>query len=339
MPRFIHLRVHSAYSLLEGAIPMKALPGLVAGQGFPAVAVTDTNNLFGALELSEGAAKAGVQPIIGLQLAIAYLEAEPGKKPPEPAPVALYAQDEAGYRNLMALSSAAYLETDTTRTPRVALDRLAQHAEGVICLTGGPRGPLGHLIANGRDARPLARRLAEIFPSRLYVEIQRHGTGGRPRTEAEDATEPGLVRLAYELDLPLVGTCEVFYASPDMHDAHDAFRCIGQGAYVNQSDRDRLTPEHWLKSESEMVALFADMPEAAGNTLEIAMRCAYRPRTRGPILPRFAKDEVDELRAQAREGLAARLAVIPHAAPAEEYEKRLDFELDVIESMGFPATS
>ncbi|HET7409728.1 MAG TPA: DNA polymerase III subunit alpha, partial [Paracoccaceae bacterium] len=336
MPRFIHLRLHSACSLLEGAIPMKALPGLVAGKGFPAVAVTDSNNLFGALEFSEGAAKAGLQPIIGLQLALTYLEAEPGKKAPEPAPLALYAQTQAGYRNLMALSSAAYLETDTSRTPQVGLDRLAEHAEGVICLTGGPRGPVGQLIANGRDAGPLAQRLSAIFPRRLYVEIQRHGTDGRPRTDLEDATEPGLVRLAHALDLPLVATNEVYYATPDMHEAHDAFRCIGQGAYLNQSDRDRLTPEHYLKSEAEMVERFKDLPEAIENTVEIAMRCAFRPRTHAPILPRFADDEVEELRRQAREGLAARLAVIPHAAPVEDYEKRLEFELGVIESMGFP---
>ena len=336
MPRFIHLRIHSAYSLLEGAIPMKVLPGLVAKAGFPAVAVTDTNNLFGALEFSEGAAKAGLQPIIGLQLALAYLPHEPGKRLPEPAPLALYAQNEAGYRNLMALSTAAHMETDAARTPQVGLDRLAEHAEGLICLTGGPRGPLGQLIAGGRTAEPLARRLADLFPDRLYVEIQRHGTGGRPRTELEDATEPGLVGLAYELDLPLVASNEVFYATPGMAEAHDALRCIGQGAYLNQADRDRLTPEHYLKSEEEMVARFADLPEAVENTVEIAMRCACRPRVRGPILPRFANDEVDELRAQAREGLAARLAVIAHAAPIEAYRERLDFELGVIEAMGFP---
>ncbi len=334
--RFIHLRVHSAYSLLEGAIRMKALPGLVAGAGFPAVAVTDTNNLFGALEFSEGAAKVGVQPIAGLQLALAHLPVEPGKRPPEPAPIALYAQDEAGYRNLMALSTAAHMETDLSRTPQVGIDRLAEHAGGLICLTGGPRGPLGQLVAAGRAAEPLARRLSELFPDRLYVEIQRHGTEGRLRTDAEDATEPELVGLAYDLDLPLVATCEVFYATPDMHDAHDAFRCIGQGAYLNQASRDRLTPEHWLKPEDEMVARFADLPEALENTVEIAMRCAFRPRVHDPILPRFAEDEVDELRAQARQGLAARLAVIPHAAPVEEYERRLDFELGVIEAMGFP---
>ena len=336
MPRFIHLRVHSAYSLLEGAIPMKALPGLVAGQGFPAVAVTDTNNLFGALEFSEGAARAGVQPIIGLQLALAHLPAEAGKKPAEPAPLALYAQNEAGYRNLMALSTAAYMETDLSRTPQVGLDRLARHAEGVICLTGGPRGPLGQLIAAGRPSEPLARSLAELFPSRLYVEIQRHGTDGRLRTAQEEATEPGLVGLAYDLDLPLVGTAEVFYAAPEMHDAHDAFRCIGQGAYLNQPHRVRLTPEHWLKPEADMVARFADLPEALENTVEVAMRCAFRPRVHDPILPCFAEDEVDELRRQARAGLAARLAIIPHAAPVEEYEGRLDFELGVIEAMGFP---
>src|SRR5690625_4890651 len=336
MPRFIHLRLHSAYSLLEGAIPMQALPGLVAEHGFPAVAVTDTNNLFGALEFSEGAAKAGLQPIIGLQLALDFLVAEPGARAPEPAPIALYAQNETGYRNLMALSSAAYLETDSSRTPQVGLDRLAEHSEGVICLTGGPRGPLGRLIEAGRDARRLAEELARIFPDRLYVEFQRHGTDGRPRTDLEDATEPGLVHLAYALDLPLVGTAAVYYATPDMHDAHDALRCIGQSAYVNQADRERLTPEHYLKSEAQMVALFTDMPEALASTVEIAMRCAYRPRTHAPILPRFADDEVDERGRQARQAKAARLEVIPHAAPVEEYEKRLEFELGVIESMGFP---
>ncbi|HLS19567.1 MAG TPA: DNA polymerase III subunit alpha, partial [Paracoccaceae bacterium] len=336
MPRFIHLRLHSAYSLLEGAIAMGALPGLVAEQGFPAVAITDTNNLFGALEFSEGAARIGLQPIIGLQLALDFIVPEPGARAPEPAPLALYAQNETGYKNLMALSSAAYLETDSSRTPQVGLDRLAEHSEGVICLTGGPRGPLGRLIEAGRDAEPLTRQLADIFSDRLYVEIQRHGTGGRKRTDLEDATEPGLVQLAYALDLPLVATADVYYATPDMHDAHDALRCIGQSAYVNQADREQLTPEHYLKSEAQMVELFADLPEALANTVEIAMRCAYRPRTHAPILPRFADDEVEELRAQSRAGLAARLEVIPHAAPVEEYEKRLEFELGVIESMGFP---
>ncbi len=337
-PRFIHLRVHSAYSLREGAIPMKKLPGLVAGHGFPAVAVADTNAMFGALEFSEGAVKAGVQPIIGVQLALGFVEVEQGARAPDPAPIALYAQNETGYLNLMALTSDLYLQGETSHLPQVRLADLEAHTEGVICLTGGAKGPLGCLIAEGKTgaASDLATDLARIFPDRLYVEIQRHGTDGRLRTEMEEATEPGLVEIAYAKDLPLVATNDVYYDKPAMAEAHDAFLCIGQRRYVNEAGRERLTPEHYLKTEAEMVVRFKDLPEAIENTVEIARRCAYRPRTRKEILPKFADDEVEELRRQSREGLAARLAVIPHAAPVEDYEKRLEFELDVIEGMGFP---
>ena len=140
---------------------------------------------------------------------------------------------------------------------------------------------------------------------------------GAPRTPAEEATEPGLVGLAYDLDLPLVATNDVHFPTRDLYDAHDALLCIADGAYVDQQEpRRRLTPEHCFKSQDEMVALFADLPEAIENTVEIARRCAFRPKKRKPILPRFAEDEVEELRRQARAGLDARLAVIPHAAPS-----------------------
>ncbi len=337
-PRFIHLRVHSAYSLKEGAIHVKKLAGLCEKLGFPAVGIADTNNLFGALEFSESAVKAGVQPVMGLQLALAYAEAAPGERPVDPAPVALYAQDETGWQNLMALSTAAFLETDTSQLPHVSLDRLAARSAGLICLTGGADGPLGrHLRANRQGAaEALARRMAEMFPGRLYVELQRHGTEGRLRTAPEEAAEPGLIDIAYAQDLPLVATNDVYFETPELFAAHDAFLCIGEGRYVNEGNRRMLTPEHYLKSAAEMARRFRDVPEAIENTVEIARRCAFRPRTRGPILPRFAEDEVEELRRQAREGLAARLAVIPHAAPVAEYESRLEFELGVIEQMGFP---
>ncbi|MEM7744188.1 MAG: DNA polymerase III subunit alpha [Pseudomonadota bacterium] len=380
-PRFIHLRLHSAYSLLAGALhmkppkgsPHKGLVELVAGAGYPAAAVTDTNNLYGALEFAEGAAKAGLQPIIGCELDVGYLDAEPGGKPPAPAPIVLQAQNRQGYENLMWLSSAAFLDADPSLPIHVPLERLERRSAGLICLTGGASGPLGRQIAAGRDAAPLAARLKELFEDRLYVEIQRHGTDGRLRTDAEDATEPGLVRLAYDLELPLVATNTVYYATPEMADAHDAFLCIGQGTYVNDARRARLTPEHYLKSEAEMADRFADLPEAIDNTVEIARRCAYRPRTHDPILPNFVdvtpevltttgieiaserveagdaplappdlaakakvRIEAAELARQAREGLAERLAVIPHAAPVDVYEKRLEFELGIIEGMGFP---
>ncbi len=338
-PRFIHLRLHSACSLLEGAIPVKAIVKLCTAADMPAVALTDTGNLFAALEFSETMAKAGLQPIMGCQLALAFAQAaHPGDRTPAPAPVVLLAQNEIGFGNLMRLSSLNYLDCGT-ELPHVPLDALSAHAEGLICLTGGADGPLGRMIRDGHGARAraLAERLAALFPGRLYIEIQRHPENGAPRTPAEEASEPGLVGLAYDLDLPLVATNDVHFPDAKMHDAHDALICIAEGAYVDQQEpRRRLTPEHGFKSQDEMVALFADLPEAVENTVEIARRCAYRPLKRKPILPRFAENEIEELRRQAREGLAARLAVIPKSAPDADYAARLDYELGVIEGMGFP---
>ncbi|MEM6972479.1 MAG: DNA polymerase III subunit alpha [Pseudomonadota bacterium] len=341
-PRFMHLRTRSAYSLLEGAIHVKKLPGLAAGLDMPAIALADSGNLFGALEFSETAAKAGVQPIMGLTLMVGETPARPGDKIAPPAPLALYAQDEAGWLNLMALTSIGYLDTDASAEPQVPIDRLAQHGTGLICLTGGANGHLARLIRAGKQpaAEAFLARLQAIFPERLYIELQRHGTGADltdgALTEDERAAEPGLIDLAYARDLPLVATNEVYFPKTEMHGAHDALICIGEGSYVNETQRRTLTPEHWLKPQEAMCARFADLPEALENTVEIARRCAYRPRTHAPILPRFAEDEVEELRKQSREGLAARLAVIPHAAPVAEYEARLDFELTIIERMGFP---
>lgn len=337
-PRFIHLRVHTEYSLLEGAIPLKKLIGLCDRLNMPAVAVTDTNNLFAALEFSVLARGAGLQPIIGCQISVDHDPARPGERAAEHAPIVLLVQDETGYMNLMKLNSCLYLRGDGT-LPHVTLEELEAHSQGLICLTGGPEGPVGRLLASGQQGRAeaLLRRMAGIWPGRLYVELQRHpGEGGQP-TEAEAATERGHVELAYALDLPLVATNDAYFPAPDMYEAHDALICIAEGAYVDQAEpRRRLTPQHYLKSAEEMAALFADLPEAVANTVEIARRCAYAPSKRKPILPKFADDEVQELRRQAHAGLEARLKVIPHAVPAEEYRKRLEFELGIIEQMGFP---
>ena len=337
-PRFIHLRVHSEYSLLEGAVPVKKLVKLAAKQGMPAVALTDTNAMFAALEFSTLAAAEGVQPIVGCQIALRAHPPAPGQRPRPPAPLVLLAQSEAGYENLMKLSSCLYLRGDG-ELAHVTPEDLAAHAEGLICLTGGPEGPVGQCLAAGhRDkAEDLVERLAAIYPGRLYVELQRHpGEGGQP-TEAERATERGHVEIAYAMDLPLVATNDVYFPTAELYEAHDALICIAEGAYVDQQEpRRRLTAQHYFKSEAEMAALFADLPEAIENTVEIARRCAFKVKKRAPILPRFADDEVEELRRQAWEGLAARLAVIPHSAPVADYEERLRFELGIIEQMGFP---
>jgi DNA polymerase III subunit alpha len=336
-PRFIHLRTHTEYSLLEGALPLKSLVKLAAAQGMPAVAVTDTNNLFAALEFSVTALAAGVQPILGCQIDLALPQAL-GDKPRPPAPVVLLVQSEAGYLNLLKLNSALYLR-EANVLPHVTPADLALHADGLICLTGGPDGAVGRLIAEGQPARAeaLLADLMSAFPGRLYVELQRHPTEAGPLTAAEAATEGPLIDLAYAHALPLVATNDVHFADAAMYQAHDALICIKEGAYVDQSQpRRRLTPEHRFKTEAEMAALFADLPEALDNTVEIARRCAYAAKKRPPILPRFAEDEVEELRRQSREGLAARLRVIPHAATVADYEARLEFELGIIEQMGFP---
>ncbi|MEO0999667.1 MAG: DNA polymerase III subunit alpha, partial [Pseudomonadota bacterium] len=338
-PRFIHLRVHTAYSLLEGAIQVKALPALAAAAGMPAVAITDTGNNFAALEFSEAAAGAGVQPILGAVFPLAYAEAgAPGDAPTPPAPIVLLAKDGTGWANLMKLNSCHFLGSGDA-APHLTRAELAAHGEGLICLTGGAEGPLGREIAAGHPERAeaAARWLTGLFGDRLYIELQRHPEGGARRTAAEAATEPGLVALAHALDLPLVATNDVHFAERGMYEPHDALLAIAEGAYVDQTaPRRRLTPEHCFKSAEEMVELFADLPEAIEATLEIARRCGFRAETCDPILPRFAEDEVEELRRQAEAGLTARLAAIEPAAPETEYRARLDYELGVIEGMGFP---
>ena len=329
-PRFVHLRVHTEYSLLEGAVRLKALPDLVARAGMPAVAVTDTNNMFAALEAATALRGRGVQPIMGCQVSVTNDPWLPGEKPRRPAPVVLLAKDEAGYKNLLRLNTCLYMDRPDL-PPQVTFEALAAHGEGLICLTGGPDGAVGRLVAQGREeaAGRVLGRLADIYGDRLYVELQRH-------REAEP-TERFHVEAAYARGLPLVATNDVYFADASMHAAHDAFLCIAEGAYVDQeAPRRKLTPQHYLKTPAEMAALFADLPEALGSTVEIARRCAFAAHGRDPILPRFAEDEVAELKRQAREGLGARLAVIPHAAPVAEYEGRLDYELGVIERMGFP---
>ena len=341
---FVHLHVHSAYSLREGALTIETLAKLAKADEMPALAITDANNLFGALEFSEKLAKAGVQPIIGAQITLDFGDAPAspgGRLDPRAAraPLVLLAQDEAGYRNLMRLASQAWLAPTDGDDPHVRLDALGE-ADGLIALTGGPAGPIDRALANGLFdlARARLGRLAALFDRRLYVELQRHDL------ESEKAVEPHLIDLAYAHSLPLAASNEPYFAAAADHEAQDVLLCIGDGALVGDGDRRRLSPEHSFKRRAEMVALFADLPEAADNTVEIAMRCAFRARTRKPILPRFASaagealDEVGELRAEAVDGLAKRLADhgCAQGFAVEDYQKRLAFELDVIVKMGFP---
>lgn len=344
---FVHLRVHSAFSLSEGAIPVKKLIGLAAKAKMPAIAITDTNNLFGALEFSDTAVKSGIQPIMGVQLSIAPPGSadQRGNRRPEPDPIVLLAQNATGLANLLKLSSAAYTDPEPGRPPEVALERVAEHAEGLLCLAGGAKGPVGRLLFEGQKdaARELMARLEAMFPNRLYIEIQRHGM------DDEEATEADLIDLAYERNLPLVATNDCYFADEATYAAHDALLCIAEGSTVGNTERRHLTPGHRFRSGEEMRELFADLPEAVENTLVIARRCAIRAKTRGPLLPPFpcgdGHDEVSELRRMATEGLNMRLdkhVFTPEMDEAARQEKaavyweRLEFELGVIIKMKFP---
>ena len=328
-PSFIHLRVRTALSLLQSMIRPKDLAKWAAANAVPAVAVTD-DNLFAALELAEALTEQGVQSITGLTLSVV----EPGVSG-EAGTLALLAQNETGYRNLMKLSSASFL-TPAGTDHQVAMATVLEHSDGLICLTGGAGGLLNRRAAAGKapEVRARLQELHAAFRDRLYVELQRHGV-------AEEAAAEGvLVELAYELGLPLVATCDVRFAKPEQHPVHDVLLCIANSAYVSQADRPRASPQQYLKSQAEMMAAFADLPEALASTVEIARRCAFRPTKHKPILPPFdtkrGRDEAAELKAQAEAGLKERLKVVQPAAELSAYKERLAYELGIIERMGFP---
>ncbi len=328
---FVHLRVHSSYSLSEGAIKADKIAQLARDAAMPAVAITDSGNLFGALEFSQACVGRGVQPIVGCQVGIS--RADNPRLPPDP--IVLLAQDAAGLANLQILSSLGFMRSDPS-DPQLPLDEILGHAEGLMLLTGGTRGPVGRMLAEGRrdEAAALLAQFREAFPDRCLVELHRHGLA------VEAAIEPGLLALADEHALPLVATNECFFATPKMHEAHDALLCIAGGRQVSEQGRRRVTPEHFFKSAAAMRELFADLPEACSNTLAVAQSCAVMAETRKPLLPVCPKvhqgqTEDETLRAMAREGLARRM-VNADAATSTRYETQLEYELDVIAKMGFP---
>jgi DNA polymerase-3 subunit alpha len=344
-PRFVHLHVHSSYSLLEGALTIPRLAELAKKDRQPALALTDTDNMFGALEFSEKLAGAGIQPIVGCALAVDFGDQEkrggPVQVGEEFARIVLLAAREEGYRSLMRLCSRAFLDTEQNQRPHIEIGWLAGETGGLIALSGGPNGPLDRAFLGGQNtlARSRCETLQDLFGDRLYIELQRHDLAN------ERAVEPVLIELAYARGLPLVATNEPFFAKRDDYDAHDALLCIAEGKLVAESERRQLTAEHRFKSRTEMAKLFADLPEALAATVEIAERCAFRPLTlRTPILPRFSTgsekgetDEVAELRRAAGAGLDARLKRYGTAQghTTEEYHERLAFELGVIERMKY----
>ncbi|MFN3827580.1 MAG: DNA polymerase III subunit alpha [Micavibrio sp.] len=333
--QFVHLHTHSAFSLAEGAIRAKSIVKLCQKYGMPAAAITDTANMFGALEFSIEAAKGGIQPILGCQMELGL----------EGHQLVLLAQTQEGYKNLCVLISRSFMEMQANEKPHIVWEKIEPFAKGIICLTGGIKGPVGQYLLHNqpKQAEESLNRLKKIFKDRLYIEIQRHGW------PEEDRIEEDLVDLAYKHDIPLVATNDCYFEKRDMYEAHDALLCIAEGRYVTEADRRRVTPEHYFKTPEEMIELFEDLPEAINNTLVIAQRCSYLLKPINPMLPPFQTEsglnETDELVAQSKAGLQWRLKNFVFTEGMDEaarievakpYHDRLQFELDTIIKMGFP---
>ena len=335
---FVHLRAHSSYSLAEGMLPVKALVSQVAAMDQPALALTDSFNNFGALEFSYEAISNGIQPIIGAQVT---LRDQTSDNPN--GEIVLLVQNEEGWINLSLMMSKALLAGD--HEPAIDLSELKKHSTGLIALSGGAkRGFVAAPLAENQPdlAHRRLKELSAIFPNRIYVELQRHGT------EREARIEPGLLELAYALTLPLVATNDCYFGKRSDAAAHNVLLCISEGKTLYHEDRRQETEDHYLKSGSEMMALFADLPEAYENTAIIARRCAFAVKKRKPLLPPFAtpdgSDEKSWLKNLAHQGLENRLKTLASTKGYENqntdemhetYQQRLDLELEIITQMGF----
>ena len=349
-PKFIHLRVHTAYSLSEGAMKVPALIHRLHEEHVPAIAVTDTANMFGGKAFSKYAADEGVKPILGCQFYLRNPDADDVLKSKgriiEPDKIILLVQNDIGYSNIMHLMKLSYLDNpQSNEKPQLKMSDIKSFNEGLIALSGGVEGQIGRLLLENRsaEAEDTTQKLQEIFGDRFYMEISRIGL------ESERQTEDKFIDLAYKYNIPLVATNEAFFFDADMYEAHDALVCIAAAEYVANDNRKKFSPNNRLRSEAEMVDLFSDLPEALQNTVNIAKRCSYLSSKVNPLLPIFecpgAMSQDDYIDQQAHKGLDERMRahVYFEGMTAEEkkelddkYYARLEYELSVIKKMGFP---
>lgn len=351
MSNFIHLRNHTEYSLCLGAIKLKKMIATAKKFDMPAVAITDSGNMFGALEYSCAASGDGIQPIIGSELlmeANKYFDKEDASFDKEKnfSKIVLLAQTDEGYYNLVSLVSRDFLERKNGIAPHIEFDWLREKSNGIICLTGGAEGLIGKLLLKGQKdrAEKALLELKDIFGDRLYMELMRHGL------KEEIETEKGFIELAYKHNIPLVATNDCHFLEKDNFKAQDVLSCIAEGRYVTETDRKRQTEQHYFKSPEEMEKLFADIPEAIENTINIAKRIHTMAYTRKPTLPHFqlpeGMTEADYMRKLSVEGLEKRLEqkyknekITDEEEKKrihEQYFKQLEYEMDVITKMDFP---
>ncbi|MAJ22161.1 MAG: DNA polymerase III subunit alpha [Candidatus Pelagibacter sp. TMED64] len=334
--QFSHLKVHTQYSICEGAIKISDLSLHAKLHKIKTLGVCDTSNLCGALEFSESISKSGTQPIIGTQINISYKN-NIGKIP-------LYAMNFDGYKNLIKLSSKSFLDIKSDETPHCKLEDLLNNSNGLSVFTGTINGLFGKLFTKNliKDIDEIIQLLQSSFKNNLYIEIQRHNDLG------ENEYEEFLLNISKKFNLPLIATHEVFYINKDMYEAHDAFLCIGLKSHVNDKNRKRYSNQHYLKDSKEMFELFSDLPEALENNINFPYRINFKPNNSSPILPEIFISETksvdDELEKQALDGLTVKLNefIIPLSEDKnntkkikDKYEDRLNHEINIIKKMKY----
>jgi len=332
---FNHLKVHTQYSICEGAIKIDELADYCKSNKIKSIGLADSYNLCGALEFSEKISRVGTLPIIGTQINLKQLDII-GK-------VTLYATSETGYKNLTKLSSSSYLKNNLTTDPSCDLQDLLDNNEGLILLTGSYKNFFGKLFYKNKikDIDQILNSLKNSFKNRLYIEIQRH------KESQEKNFENYLLNISKSLQLPLIASQEVFYLKEDMYEAHDALVCIGEKNFVDDKNRFRYSNQHYLKSHDELIRLFSDIPEALENNYNFHLRFNFKPKKSKPILPSISSKEKstpeDELSKLAKIGLMNRLENFilkknkktSKIQTREIYEDRLNHEINIINSMDY----
>ncbi len=333
--KFNHIKIHTQYSICEGAIKIDNLKSYCKENKIRCIGISDSSNLCGALEFSENISKVGTQPIIGTQINFNF-ENETGLLP-------LIALNNKGYKRIIELSSKSYLDTNTSNEPSLDLNELFNDNEGVLILSGNVNGLIGKLFNNGRlnDIEKIYKKILTSFNDRFYIEIQRHG----------DMNEVSFEKLnlqnSLKFKIPIIATNEVFYLNKEMHEAHDALICIGTKTYVNEKNRLKYTDQHYFKSDKEMLDLFSDLPEALENNYNLPFRCNFRPQSSDPVLPNISSEKGGNadviLRKETEDGLKQKFLKISNInnknLDNDEkfiiYKKRLDHELKIIIEMKY----
>ncbi len=332
---FNHLKIHTQYSICEGAVKIDDLQELSKTNKVKSLGLCDSSNLCGALEFAEKISKSGTQPIIGTQINFKIGETI-GLLP-------LFALNETGYKNIIDLSSSSYLKNDELSDPHIEFDELLKNSEGVAVFSGTVFGLFGKLFDKGKfiEIHELYSKIKNTFEDRFYIEIQRHND------QNEIGFEKFNLKKSLDLEIPIIATNEVYYIDKNMHEAHDALICIGNKTYVNEKNRLKLSDQHYLKSNSEMFEMFADLPEALENNYNFPLRCSFRPLFSSPILPNISsdkdgnadeilkKDSLDGLKIKFKKVFGSNENDIENNNSYKEYKDRLDHELSIIIEMKY----